>query len=47
MIKISKLKEESFYVKIVFKFNQELKKGEGNLIRKLKSKILKIKSKIT
>lgn len=47
MIKIFKLKEESFYVNIVLKFNQELRKEEGNLIRKQKSKILKIKSKVS
>jgi hypothetical protein len=38
-IKIFKLREESFSVKIVFKFNQELRKEEGNQIRKFKSKM--------
>lgn len=46
VIKIFKLREESFSVKIVFKFNQELRKEEGNQIRKFKSKILKIKCKV-
>jgi hypothetical protein len=47
MIKIFKLRNESFCVKIVFKFNKELKREEGNQIKKLKSKILKIISKVS
>ena len=43
----SVLSASLFCVKIVFKFNKELKREEGNQIKKLKSKILKIISKVS